>query len=265
MPREPDVGDYKKLENQPLIFVLAEFRFSPVMQIANYIPETQEAFRKKYPILEKRTEQKLQIQSGSIQVSSMDQWAFISPNRKSAVVVNQERLVYVTAEYPRFEGFLNSCGQAIETLVEIVDPDLVLRIGLRYSDLVIVDEGENVTDLVNEHFALPECIQSIGRAGQYSTNTSFDTDTGRLMIRSLYGEHDLTCLPDAQGLAISIDSDSTRGERMILDFDHYWEVGDETVDFDTKVVLDKLTRLHDTSRAAFWNITTDNARNKKWA
>ena len=259
------VDDYKKLEKQPLKFVLAEFRFSSVMQIAEYIPKIQEALRKQYPIPDKRSEQTIQIQPGGIAVSNMERWAFISAGKKSAIDINQERLVYITAEYPRFEGFADACKQAIETLARIVEPSLILRIGLRYSDLVMVDDGENITDLVTDHFGVPGCIESLGTIHQHSTDTFLHTDIGGLAIRTLYGNHNLTCLPDVQGLPISIASDSTSSERMILDFDHYWEAKEESVSFETDAVLEKLSALHETSREAFWKVTTDYARNQKWA
>lgn len=259
------MGDYKKLENQPLKFVLAEFRFSSVMQIAEYIPKIQEALRKQYPIPEKRGEQTIQVQPGGIAVSTVDRWAFISANKKSAIDINQERLVYITAEYPRFAGFSDSCKRAIETLVDIVEPSLILRIGLRYSDLVMVDEGEKITALVTDYFGVPGCIESLGEIRQHSTDTFLHTGIGGLAIRTLYGKHNLTCLPDVQGLPISIATDTTSSERMILDFDHYWEAKDESVSFETNDVLEKLAALHETSREAFWKVTTDYARNQKWA
>ncbi len=259
------MSDYKKLENQPLRFVLAEFRFSPVMQIAEYIPKLQEALRKQYPIPDKRSEQTVQVQPGGIAVSATDRWAFISANKKSAIDINQERLVYITADYPRFEGFSDTCKQAIETLANIVEPSLILRIGLRYSDLVNVDDGEKITDLVNGHFGLPSCVEELGAIRQHSTDTFLHTDMGGLAIRTLYGMHNLTCLPDVQGLPISIAVDTTPSERIILDFDHYWEAKDESVNFETNVVLEKLSALHETSREAFRKVTTDYARNEKWA
>ena len=259
------MDDYKKLENQPLKFVLAEFRFSPVMQIAEYIPKIQEALRKQYPIPDKRSEQAIQVQPGGIAVSAVDRWAFISANKKSAVDINQERLVYITAEYPRFVGFSDTCKLAIETLANIVEPSLILRIGLRYSDLVTVNDGEKITDLVTDHFGMPNCIESLGTIRQHNTDTFLRTNIGGLVIRTLYGYHNLTCLPDVQGLPISIMTDTTPSERMILDFDHYWEAKDESVSFETNDVLDKLAALHETSREAFWKVTTDYARNEKWA
>lgn len=259
------MGDYKKLKKQPLKFVLAEFRFSPVLEIAKFIPRIQEAVRKQYPIPDKRTEQIVQIQTGGIAVSTMERWAFISANKKSAIEVNQERLVYITADYPRFEGFSNACKQAIETLASIVDPTLIQRIGLRYSDLVVVDEGEKISDLVNNHFGFPTCIELMGTIHQQSTDIFMHTAMGGLVIRTLYGRHNLTCLPDVQGLSIAIASEETPSERIILDFDHYWEAKEDYVNFETNDVVEKLGMLHETSREAFWMITTDYARNEKWA
>lgn len=259
------MNDYKKLENQPLKFVLAEFRFTPVLQIVEDIPKIQEALRKQFPIFDKKSEQTVNVQPGGIAVSNIESWAFVSANKRSAIDINQNRLVYITAEYPRFEEFSAACGQALETLVNFVEPSLLLRIGLRYSDLVMVDDGEQITELVDGHFGLPSCIDSIGAAKQHSTDTVLTTDIGRLVIRTLYGENNLTCLPDLHGLPISTMVDKTPSARMILDFDHIWESKDESVNFETNDVLEKLGSLHSTSREAFWKITTDYARNTKWA
>lgn len=258
------MSDYKKLENQPLKFVLAEFCFSPVMQIAEYIPKIQEALRKQYPTPVKQNTQSVQVQSDGITLMSADQWAFISASKKSAIYINQERLIYITVEYQRFTGFADSCRQAIDTIINIVEPTLITRIGLRYGDLAVVGEGEKISDLVSEHFGLPVCVKSLGAEQEYSTNTHMRTNMGVLAIRTMYGNHSFTCLPDVQNMPIPITADKTPSERIILDFDHYWEAKNESVSFETDVVLEKLIALHETSRSAFWKVTTDYARNKKW-
>jgi len=262
---EQTVTEYKKLNNQPLKFVLAEFRFSPVMEIAKYIPVLQEALRKQYPMPEKKQEQVVQVQPNGINMASLDRWSFMSANKKSAIDINQERLIYATAEYPRFEGFSEACKYAINTLIDIVDPTLILRIGLRYSDLIKVDENEKISDLVDSHFTFPDSIQNLGQAKQNTSETYLKTDIGGLAIRTLYGHHNLSCLPDAKGLPISIKIDDTPSERMILDFDHSWEPTEEPVSFETDEILQKLEALHKVSREAFWKLTTDDARNLKWA
>lgn len=260
------MSDYPKLNKQPLRFVLAEFRFSTVMDIQAYIPKLQEALRKKYPTPDKKTEQSVHVQAGGIGVSSYDRWSFMSANKRSAIDINQDRLVYCTADYPRFEGFSIACDHALSALASIVDPSLILRIGLRYGDLVNIEEGENIADLVNPHFTFPSCVDTLGRPQHQRSETLLATELGSLSIRTLYGKHNLTCLPDIQGvLPVSIETDKIPSERIVLDFDHFWESKGEPIAFETKHILNILESLHETSRAAFWKVTTDYARNEKWA
>lgn len=259
------MAEYKKLDKQPLKFVLAEFRFSPVLKISEYIPKIQEELRKQFPIPEKRSEQSFQVHPGGIQVTAIERWSFISANKKSAIDLNQERLVYVTAEYPRFEGFAEACKNALDILIKIVDPTLIMRVGLRYSDLVTLEKNEKFTDLVNEHVYVPNIVGVLGNPQQHSTDTFLETEVGILAIRSFYANGTFTCLQDVQTLPISLADDSTPSERIILDFDHFWEAGDASINFDCKFAMNKLNELHVPSRDAFWTLTTDYARNEKWA
>jgi len=256
---------YKKLEKQPLRVVLAEFRFSQVLQIGEFIPKLQETLRRTYPIPEIRKEQAIQVQPGGIQLQSIDRWAFISANKKSAVDISQDRLVFYTSEYPRFEGFSKTCKQAIEALEEIVEPGLILRIGLRYCDMDEIEKGQKISDIVDSDFSFPESVNGLG-VQQFARNeVSISTHSGLLTIRTLYGNHNLVCMPDMQNLPITIENSDIASERIILDFDHIWDPKEESIKFETSKVLEELDRLHETSREAFWKITTNFARNEKWA
>src|SRR5690554_5810248 len=201
------MADYKKLKNQPLTFVLAEFRFSSVMRIAEYIPKIQEELRKQFPIPQKSADQSIQIQTSGIAVSTMDRWAFISTDKKKAIIIDQERLVYITAAYPRFAGFSEACRQAICALATIVEPSLVTRVGLRYGNLIKPGEGEKIPVLIDKHFTYAECLGSLGAIQQQITETFLQTAAGGLIIRALHGQNSLTCLPDMQGLPIAINPD----------------------------------------------------------
>ena len=85
-PRVTFVSEYKNLQNQPLKFVLAEFRFSSAMQIADYISKLQGALQNRYPIFEKTGEHSVQIQSGNITVSALHRWSFVSENKKTPLL-----------------------------------------------------------------------------------------------------------------------------------------------------------------------------------
>ena len=256
--------NYRKLSNQPLCFALAEFRFSSVMDIQSYIPKIQDALREEYPVLETSAEQSVQLQPGGVAVSRVEQWMFLSANRKSAVVINQDRLIHCTSEYSRFPGFSSNCQKALEVLVELVKPGLILRIGLRYGDLVRIDDGETAADLVDPDFIYPGSASALGEPLHKKSETYIATEHGRLAIRSLYGIHNLTYMPDVQNLPLAIAADEKASERVVLDFDHFWEAGQASTVFNCQDIISKLDSLHEISREAFWKVTTDKARNEKW-
>ena len=256
---------FVKLNNQPLKFVLAEFRFSEVQEIEKYIPQLQEAWRKKYPLSQERIENVVNILGpNSFETRAAKRWSFISADQTNAIDVDTHRIIFYTSAYPRFEGFSEMCKEAIVTLKEIVDPALIFRIGLRYSDLIVVGEGETIEKLVQSQFAFPGELSDIGVPKQRTEDLYYETEIGLLVIRILYGEHNLSCLPDIQTLPVTIKTDSETSLRMILDFDHIWNASKAT-DFDVDTILEILSQLHEKSRNAFWTITTDYAKEKKWA
>ncbi|MGH8161341.1 MAG: TIGR04255 family protein [Gammaproteobacteria bacterium] len=260
------MDDYRKLENQPLQFVLAEFRFTPVMQLADYIPKLQDWLRRQYPNTRIVEGQSIHMHNGDITVSPVRRWIFVSADKKSAVDASQEKVVYVTANYPRFDGFRAACQQIIEPFASIVEPSLVQRIGLRYGDLVKAGEDEALPDLVNSTFIVTQEFVDLGKAvEQQRTETLVQTDVGSLAIRSLYGVNNLRCFPDIHNGPIVIEPDQESSERIILDFDHFWSANEDSVGFDPEDILGRLTDLHEKSREAFWRVTSDYARNKKWS
>ena len=257
---------YKKLENQPLKFVLAEFQFSPVLQMADYIPKLHDRLRQEYPIPSKRTEQAVQVQQTGINLSAVDSWSFLSANKKNAVDINQNRMVFCTSDYPRFQGFSELCRNALVALAEVVNPALILRIGLRYGDLLTLSEGESMTDLVDTHFTPSDAVRSLGGDKRQQRGEIFlKTEHGELAIRTLYGFHNLSIMPDTQGIPIEIDLDNDSSERMLLDLDHFWTSQQSPEQFDVEQILERLSSLHQVSRDAFWKVTTEYARNEKWS
>jgi uncharacterized protein (TIGR04255 family) len=145
-----------------------------------------------------------------------------------------------------------------------VEPSLILRIGLRYSDLITVGEGEKIEDLVQSQFAFPGELSEIGVPKQRTEDLYYETEIGLLVIRILYGEHNLSYLPDIQTLPVTIKTNNEASLRMVLDFDHIWN-SSEATSFNSDTILDILSQLHEKSRNAFWTITTDYAKEKKWA
>ncbi|MFP4733219.1 TIGR04255 family protein [Pasteurella multocida] len=252
---------YQKLEKQPLLFVLAEFRFPVIMQMEKYISNLQESFRTEFPYFEEQLSQEVKLQAQGFEVMSSNQWVFIDKNRRKAVIVSPYRIVCVTSDYNRFDGFSAFCLKSIDIFKKITNPAFVSRIGLRYSDLIIPIDQNSVKTFVQPTLYNVEHLDCIGKLSHKINEILFTTQQGNMMIRSLYGEHNLSVLPDANNLPIKINAVDHVCERMILDFDHIWESSEETdLMFDRDMILKKLNNMHNLSREAFWKCTTEEGR-----
>lgn len=250
---------YKKLHNKPLLFVLAEFRYSPVLKMEGFIPEIHEKLRHIYPLIEKNVQQSIEFKESEVTVTGVNHWVLLSKDKKSAVDIGPNRIVYMSSEYGRFDEFCSECKNILNVVQGVISAMLMMRVGLRYGNLIVVEPGKKIDDYVESQFSFPKALECIGESGHQKTESVVRTDTGLLVVRSLFGKHDFTCMPDAQGLPIALVGSNEISERMVLDFDSIWE--SKPQDFDVDAFMEKLRDLHVTSREAFWKITTEDAKN----
>lgn len=256
-----DSTKYHKLEKQPLLFVLAEFRFPIIMKMEGLIPELQDRFRAKLPYFEEQLSQEVKLQSQGIEVSSSKQWNFIDKERKHAIVINPSRIICISSDYDRFDGFSSFCLESIKILKGVATPAFVERVGLRYGDLITPFDKAPISDLVQTDLCNIGYLGDVGELSHKLNEISLKTSEGNMMIRSLYGEHNLSVLPDVANLPIKINFTEASSERIILDSDHVWESSDgKELAFEEDVILSKLKNMHALSRSAFWNCTTEIGR-----
>lgn len=257
--------DYKKLANQPLVFVLAEFRFSPILDIKEYIPKLQDALRNKLPILRNTETQEIMVSPNGISVQSQTNWEFISKNSHTAASVNQNRLLFMTGEYERFDGLAENCDFLLKTIIDIVNPSLCLGLGLRYSDTILdIENKGSIEDFVQPRLYNNDDLRLSGNLLRQTNETVWKTEEGAIFIRSIYGEDRVLVWPDAENLPIAIQKTSDKPvRRLLLDIDHVWDAQEEEsgpLDFDKDLILIKLSNMHKVSRKAFWNVTTEQAK-----
>ena len=257
--------EYCKLGNQPLVFALAEFRFSPVEQMEKFFPAMQEELRRDYPLPEASIEQIMHVQGGSISLLAVQRRGYFSADRSHVVLLDQNRLIYSTTDYPRFEGFSAACQSLIQTLQRVVQPALILRVGLRYGDCIRIGPQESLETYVDSCFGHPPKVGSLGTPQFQREEIGIQTDIGRLTIRSLYGVHALKCLPDLEGIPGIPPPDAEASHRIVLDFDHGWSPAPKPEAFVPDRLQSILAQLHATARKAFWSLTTDAAKENQWA
>ena len=255
------MSKYEKLTNQPLVVALAEFRFSTILTMDTYVSAFQDHLRQDFPHFSPTETQEMVVDSKGVNLSTHAGWLFLSSNRKRAFKLDKDRITFMTSEYDRFPDFWRDCKTALSFIEKKIKPSLLLRVGLRYSDLIIAkSESEVIESYVDPIICNSGQLCNIGDQVHRAKETVLKTDAGLMVVRSLCGNLNLSAWPDLSDPPIVINKHSEPSKRILLDFDHFWLSGDETVKFNVEIIGKKINGLHEKSREAFWEVTTNEGR-----
>jgi len=268
---------YKPLSKQPLVLVLAQIRFSPILSIEEYIPKIQDFLRKNgYPFSNQHNLifETAQNEQGDGTQIVIKQWRFESSAYDTVITIDKEQVVFQTGSYTKFEDFIESYISIINKVFEITEHDkygIIVRLGLRYVDHV---KKQNDIDNIDSYLR-PElqglvCAEYIDDRKQYSiasigkTKPSDDFE-GQLSIRIIRGEKGLDLPPDLMASApysrkpVAFDE-----EIAIIDMDHYWMGSIEPKINIIEIVKDRFFKLHDTIINSFYNSVVTKEGIEKW-
>lgn len=259
---------YPKLVKQPLTLVLAEFRFSQVTFELSALAALKERMARRFTDVTEGVAQQVQFGDAGVTITQSPYVIWRAPQAGAAVHLEVNRIAYATTMYPRFEGFAEDCLAVVESLLETLCPPSLHRVGLRYNDAVVPMPNELLERYVAAHLLPFSPLAANGSAVmRHLSETVVQTAAGALVVRALAGMHGLGMMPDLLGqfdLPLQVDVPNDR-HVAVLDFDHYWEVAEaEGVAFDVDAARDRLARLHEPAREAFWKVTTEFARTQRW-
>jgi len=155
---EPRMGPFSPtppsevlLERAPLAYVVVQVRFPPVLKIneQSFVAGFQEAVRSLYPILRPEQTHGYVITPDGVGRSSPDTtWRFLSIDEAWKVSLAPTFVSIETKRYVSREDFVERVRVIVEALQSTVDPKLVDRIGVRYSNRLIDEDLENLSSLV---------------------------------------------------------------------------------------------------------------------
>lgn len=205
-------------KQNPLVEVICQLKFPPLLRIESEPPSAfQERIRKDYPLLqESSADQPLlppaiakaigQAVPGFFQGRT---YTFLSEDERWKVALTREFLALSTAHYSRWEEFRSKLRVALDALVSTYEPSFLVRVGLRYRDMIRRSMGglENLewSRLLQPH-VLGELSQPrLSKAVQHSAHDvliSLDNNIGQ--VRVLHG---LMKEPGQSEFSYSIDSD----------------------------------------------------------
>jgi uncharacterized protein (TIGR04255 family) len=262
--------DFKKLNNHPLVCVLMEVRFSSVLNLEHYIAQIQDKVRRDYPLFGRDSEQGINLTPSGISVETSHKFIFTAKDKKSHFQLTPDRLVFMTKDYDRFEGFAERCSSILSVISETINPTLYSRLGLRFSDCIKstrVDGEAELMEMFNTKsvFFSPE-LSELGMKASHRTESALKLADSTLVFRSATGITNMVAYEDLmQQNQLEIKPDEQSTLRVLMDFDNFWQDDENQRDFDVSEIAASLHKLHEASRLAFWNVTSDYAKENVWS
>ncbi len=251
------------LDRSPLVYFLAQVRFSPILAMSDHINKIQERLRKLgYPHFSRTDTFNVAFSSPTgPTVEKAELWTFSAADRRTGIIVSSNFVSFQAVEYHCYEDALPKVIEALNAVNDVAQIGLFERVGLRYLDLISPnwDDGEKLSTYLQ-----PEIIGISGAAIDVTTlmhSTAYVGRTelnGTLVVKFTTSVAPTILPPDLSSANLEIPKHVADGTKIgILDFDHFVESNDE---FSIAVAQTILSDLHDAIARAFNQCVTEKAR-----
>jgi uncharacterized protein (TIGR04255 family) len=237
----------KVFANNPLIEVVCELRFPPILRIDNEIPsEFQELVRGIFPGFEKQNviqlpnlpEEVSKALAGNLPRPTL---LFQSPDESSHIALTSRNMAILSNKYEDWATYKQSIELALSAFIAVYNPSFFERIGIRYRNL-ISREKLNLADVEWGKLLNPAVAGELIESGWHDNIIGVQKS---VRCSLPYGEDSLHFL---HGLGSTDDNPEIS---YVLDFDYIANGRLETQDVDGVI-----ERLHGYSGSAFqWAIS----------
>jgi len=246
-----------KLNRSPLVLVLAQIRFSPVLKMDKYVGDIQEALREAGLTRFVKEETQQVVFGPEFKTTASTRWVFSSRNREEAVVLASDFFVYEVSKYETFDVYVERLLELLKPVYELAKLSFAEQIGLRYIDLLIAEEELAVDDLVCESLRGLKA-EALGlKAANHQFVIQGPTEHGMLYIRSFENTGEQFLPPDLQTEHLKYRVKTKLGDKFrVIDFDH---ISPGEIDFAEDALRDKLWAIHDHTDKAFRSAVTSKA------
>lgn len=253
-----------QMPNAPLIYVLAQVRFTHIPRMDRRWEDFHEKVLENYPQAEPERIDQFTLKDGKPSIGdSILRWNLLSEDRCTGIIITADALVLHTVKYETSGHFVTELEEILRKFFEVI-PEKGVRVtrqGLRYVDLLLPENDLTVDEQVIETLRLP-LAPALGEPERMEQIVTYKTAVGgKLVIRHRQSTSpDLLpsdIFPNNLGLAPRLARPKPEGQIAgLLDYDHFIE---EDISFDVAAILDKFHNLHSVSSAAFTETTTKEA------
>ena len=247
------------LKNPPVYLTLAQVRFNPILKLVDFLPSIQESFRHAgFPDFERQQVISIQVTmlDGQPTPSPVPQDRFLLGNldKTHVFILDGQSLTLQSTNYGQFESFSACFLKGMDIVNDVVKLAFSERVGLRYLDRVMPQEGESIElYLVDQVHGL---TSRLGGKPLYSyTEAMNEFGNIKLLSRVAIQDGPLAFPPDLQpgNMIVAERFAAYTGKSAILDNDGFVE-GREA--FSANAIVGHLDAIHKVIGAAFKTTTT---------
>ncbi len=249
------------LRHAPLIYVVAQVRFSAIVAIEKYVPEIQEKLRHKgFPRFLKGQVHEIALQlDGAPKFSATDRFEFQDKDASLGIVLQSNSVAVHTNRYSNYETFEEHIKTALMAVNRVLGISLAERVGLRYVNLIRLKSNEAWREYLHEGL-LGLDPASVG-VESWISNSQFlgMTAVGQLAVRCSRSGQPFP--PDLLSSSLAYSLELAKEEIVTtLDFDHFIE---QSTEFKVSKAISTLEQLHESLDKVFMAAVTSDAL-AKW-
>ncbi len=247
-----------RLARSPLVFVLAQVRFSAVAAIAKYVPEIQERLRHNgFPRFTKGQVQEIRFDATGPRISLAERYEFQDKGGTSSIILTTDFVVLQMNRYESYEKFEEMLRMTLEIVHGVVNLGLAERLGLRYVDWIKLGTDEPLRDYLRPGLLGLDPAELCVSGALSRFEFIGATEVGKIVIRYSQQNDGSFLPPDLFPNSLSYDVRPEPGEVVhLLDLDHFTE---HPSDFAVPSVLDAMGQLHNNLDLAFRHAVTPEA------
>jgi uncharacterized protein (TIGR04255 family) len=247
------------LERPPLVYAVAQIKFSGIGRLSTHIPDIQDEMRKAgFPRCTEGQVTTIQLGSPADTMIS-PRWEFLNRDRTAGVALLKDAVAFHVSRYIGFDEFCTHLRTALKIVQNSLGIELVERIGLRYVDVVLPEPRDGFASLVNPVLLGLDDKALGARESSCFVNYIAQTEVGTLCVRALRRSDGGFLPPDLQlqqSLVFAVPTIVPGQSVLTLDLDHFQDLEKESHEFSEEDILKRLWLLHDNLTSAFLSAVT---------
>ena len=208
----------------PIVFALGQVVISAVLNMESCIPEIQELLRKTgYPRFERLELQALRLEAGSTpRMHSETRWLFINRDRTGLVSINPNSIVLERSEYTSFDDFANELADVLGHVQEVIDVELIDRLGFRRVNLLEEHSNLPVAEALSPGL-LGINAEAFTTGSEHKYEFLANTGEGRLIVRTSYPAPEGALPVDLSSGQLNIRKPTEAASAATVDIDHFMD------------------------------------------